>query len=113
MWKEVETRVQKQLVINTGLLWIKDPEDHDFDYMSQFGDIWSPQEIQKAYPSLKVPVSYLGIFCHEAGLIRVKESLKAFKTLSKEQGAVLKYNSSVETVDHKAGTVELENGQKI
>lgn len=34
MWKEVETRVEKQLVINTGLLWIKDPEDHDFDYMS-------------------------------------------------------------------------------
>lgn len=70
-------------------------------------------KIQKMWPALQIPNNLAGIFAKEAGVIKVRAALDAFKDQSIQQGAKLKYDMNVVHIDHKKGEVLCENGQKF
>jgi L-2-hydroxyglutarate oxidase LhgO len=66
------------------------------------------------WPALiAMPNDFVGFFAHHAGVVRAHVGLMACKQLALEQGADLRYNQNVKSVDIKGGIVELENGQKL
>ncbi len=60
-----------------------------------------------------MPNDFVGFFAHHAGIVKAKDGLMACKQLSIEQGADLRYNTNVKSVDINAGTVELSCGKKL
>lgn len=58
-----------------------------------------------------MPNDFVGFYAHNAGVVKAHVGLMACKKLSIEQGADLRYDSVVKSVDIKNGTVELESGQ--
>ena len=60
-----------------------------------------------------VPDYLEGVITEEGGLVKVREALIAAKNLSTKYGATLRYNQNVINIDHEAGVVTMENGQKF
>ncbi len=97
------------------MLWVVKPETDLFKFITSLsgGEVLSNQEMKKRYPGLEaIPENFEGYFVHKAGIVKAKEALLATKKLSLEQGADLRFNSTVKNVDVKQGMVELANGEK-
>ena len=70
-------------------------------------------QIHQRYPLLKIPKSYFGIEIKkdQAGVVRVKQSLKAFEDLSRGQGADLRYEQEVSRINEQTGEVFMSDGK--
>jgi glycine/D-amino acid oxidase-like deaminating enzyme len=114
-WREMEQRTGQQILTTTGLLWILHPGSELYKFVSSQGggEKLTNSQMKARWPGLiGMPNDFVGFFAHHAGVVKAHVGLMACKKLSLEQGADLRYNSEVKSVDIKNGIVELESGQK-
>ncbi len=118
IWREIEKRSGKEILVKTGLLWLLDPQSETYRFVSTEtpkaggGEPISMPEVKKRWPGLSgIPDHFTGYLAHNAGIVRANVGLHACKQLALEQGADLRYNSQVKSVDVKAGTVTLACGK--
>ena len=84
IWREVETKVSKQILTGGGLLYIKKKEHPDFKELEKYGVKLSAKQIREKWPALVIPEYLEGVYTFDAGVVRVKEALSAFLELSKK-----------------------------
>ena len=115
VWREIEQRTGKEILVTTGMLWILHPSSQTFKNVSapgQKGEVLSNAEMKKRYPALvAMPDDFVGFLAPKAGVVRANVGLHACKKLALEQGADLRYNSPVKAVDIMTGTVVLACGK--
>jgi hypothetical protein len=112
-WREMEQRTGQQILTTTWFLWVLHPETELYKFVvSQGGgEQLTNAQMKARWPALVgMPTDFCGFFAHHAGVVRAHVGLMACKKLSLDQGADLRYNSDVKSVDIKSGTVTLENG---
>ncbi|CDW89687.1 n-methyltryptophan oxidase [Stylonychia lemnae] len=113
IFKEVENKTGKEILHGGGLLYMKKKDHPELNELQKYGERLTAAQIRERYPALKVPDYLEGVFTKDAGVVRVKESLTLFKEQSENQGAILKYDTTVSHIDHQNSIVTLENGEKF
>ncbi len=115
-WREIEQRTGKKILHTTGLLWVLHPESELYKFVvSQGGgEQLTNAQMKARWPGLiGIPNDFVGFFASNAGIVKAKEGLMATKQLALAQGADIRYNTTVKSVDIKNGVVELECGKKL
>jgi L-2-hydroxyglutarate oxidase LhgO len=98
------------------MLMVLHPKSEIYNYVVKVGggETLTNAEMKKRYPALiAIPDDFVGYLAENAGVVKAREGLMATKKLSLEQGADLRYNTNVKSVDSNSGTVILENGQVL
>ena len=72
------------------------------------------QEMKDTWPALQaMPDDFAGFLAEKAGVVKARDGLQACKKLCLEQGADLRFNISVASVDAENGIVKLETGEVL
>lgn len=77
MWKDIEAKVGKELLVKTGLLWALEPNTPTYNFVSSQEGIkkMTVKEMSEKWSALKVPEHLTGFFFEEAGICKAKEAL--------------------------------------
>lgn len=91
IFREVEKKTGKQILVGGGLLYIKTIGHPDIKQFMKYGELMTADQINKRWPALRIPSYLEGVFALEAGVTNVKNALEGFKDVSTNLGADLRY----------------------
>lgn len=105
LWKQLERQVNKQLLLQTGVVNIADKE-HPFvktviesaeKYQLPL-EVLNAQEIKNRWPGIQVTDNMIAAFEPTSGVLRVEDCVAAYKKLAINEGATLRMNEPVQHI---------------
>lgn len=78
IWREIETRTNKQILHKTGMLWIVHPESAVYKFVSleKDGERLTNTEMKVRWPALiGIPNDFVGYWANNAGIVKARDGL--------------------------------------
>lgn len=103
LWKELESRSQKKLLHETGLVIFGDDKKSDVLQGVRFSskkygigiEEWDSKQIRKKFPQAQLPDSYVGAFEKTGGYLEVENCVRVFCEQAVRFGAELHFEEPV------------------
>lgn len=112
LWNELEDQVETQLLVQSGVLNIADPDLHSFQgRLAEAAKHNVPaikldaDEIRKRWPGFTIPDHFEAMYEPAAGYLRSEACVDAYKRLTLAYGAELLTHSAVSGITARRGSV--------
>ncbi|WP_010283785.1 N-methyl-L-tryptophan oxidase [Bacillus timonensis] len=106
LWNELQELSEEEIFINTGVINIGPLHSTFIQNVISSAEKYSlnvkritAEEIQQRWPGFSVPEGYIGCYERDSGVLMSENCISAYKTEAIKQGAILKPNSPVTSID--------------
>lgn len=120
LWKELEAKTKKNIFIPTGVLNVGKKQSDFIQSVIQSAekhslplDVLSAEEIHKRWGGFNFPKSYVGCYESTSGVLKSEECISVYKNLALLNGAQLKINISITSMDIKPNKIKITTNAGI
>lgn len=114
LWFALEEESKKKLFLQTGVLNAGDP-DSDFiknviksaKTYSLPVEVLTAEEMNEKWSGFQFPDGYVGCFESSSGVLMVEECVQAYRELAEKNGAVLRTNTIVKSIEAEESSVKV------
>lgn len=120
LWLELEEKTKKQLFLRTGVLNIGASDSPFIKNVIKSAEMYSlPVEVLSAgqinerWPGFQFSDDFIGCFEQNSGVLMVEDCIRSYRELAEKNGAVLKTNTTVNSIEATGSSVIVKTGSEV